>query len=68
MSLDLWYFLELTAIFIILSWSIYIVFRNGQLYYVPIAMMGVGAYFVAFRGYSFQFVEEKRNSMSSERR
>jgi branched-chain amino acid transport system permease protein len=47
MSLGLYFYLEITAIFTMLSWSIYILFRNGQLYYVPISTMGIGAYFVA---------------------
>lgn len=47
MSSSLYYFLEYTAIFILLGWAIYIVFRAGQIYNGVIFTMIVGAYFTA---------------------
>jgi branched-chain amino acid transport system permease protein len=40
--------LELSAIFIILGWTLYLVYRVGQLNNAPIAIMGIGAYFSAY--------------------
>lgn len=41
-------FLQWIAIYIILSWAIYIVYRAGQLYNGPIFTMIIGAYFSAY--------------------
>jgi branched-chain amino acid transport system permease protein len=52
-----YYFFETTAIYILLGWAIYLVFRIGQLYNAPIFLMGIGAYFTAYAlrewGWSF---------------
>ena len=48
MQLSWFYFLEFTAIFILLGWAIYIVFKNGQLNNMPIATMAIGAYLYAY--------------------
>jgi len=47
MSPSIFYFLEYTAIFILLGWAIYIVYRAGQIYNGVIFTMIVGAYFTA---------------------
>lgn len=41
-------YLEFVAIFIILGWAIYIVYRAGQLYMAPVFTMTVGAYTSAY--------------------
>jgi len=41
-------YLQFVLTYIILSWSIYIVYRVGQLNYVPVVTMAIGAYFSAF--------------------
>jgi len=48
MTLGLFYFLEFAAIFVLLGWSIYLVFKNGQLNNMPIATMAVGAYLYGY--------------------
>lgn len=48
MSFSLYYFLELTAIFIILGWTLYWVYRIGQLNNAPIAVMAVSAYLCGY--------------------
>jgi branched-chain amino acid transport system permease protein len=48
MSLFMFYFIEISLIYIILGWSIYLLYRNGALYYIPIATMAIGAFFVVF--------------------
>jgi branched-chain amino acid transport system permease protein len=48
MSLSLYYYFQLTAIFIILGWTLYWVYRIGQLNNAPIAVMAVSAYFCTY--------------------
>lgn len=48
MTLTMSYFLQLTAIFILLGWGIYINYRNGQINMSPIYTMAIGAYFSAY--------------------
>jgi len=48
MSLTLYYFLEYTAIFILLGWGIYIVYKAGQIYNGIIYTMIIGAYCYAY--------------------
>lgn len=48
MSLAQTAFLQFVLIFILLSWSVYIVYRAGQLNYTPILTMAVGAYSSAY--------------------
>jgi branched-chain amino acid transport system permease protein len=47
LPLQLYYFLGLTAIFILMSWTIYLPYRVRQLYFVPVACMSASAYFGA---------------------
>jgi branched-chain amino acid transport system permease protein len=48
MSLTFFYFTQNTIIFIILGWAIYLVYRNGKLYYMSVANMALCSYFVAY--------------------
>jgi branched-chain amino acid transport system permease protein len=48
MSLYFVYYLQFTAVFILLTWAFYIPFRGGQLYNGPIYCMAIGGYFSAF--------------------
>lgn len=48
MSSSLHYFLQFVAIFILLSWSIYVNYRNGQLNMGCIYTMCIGAYFSVY--------------------
>lgn len=48
MSLALSSFLQLVAIFILLGWGIYLVYRAGQIYNGPVYTMAIGAYFSAY--------------------
>jgi len=48
MTLNVYYFLQLTAIFIMLGWAVYVNYRNGQLNMAPIYTMAIGAYFSAY--------------------
>jgi branched-chain amino acid transport system permease protein len=41
-------FLKYVILFILLSWSVYIVYRAGQLNYTPVLTMAIGAYFSAY--------------------
>lgn len=47
MSLTLYYFLAITAIYILMSWAIYIPYRMGQLHFMAVANMAISAYFAA---------------------
>jgi len=40
-------FLEHSALYVLLGWGIYLVFRMGEMYFAPIFTMGLGAYFTA---------------------
>ena len=53
MSLPLFYFLAITAIYILMSWSIYIPYRVGQLHFMTVANMAVSAYFAALMAINF---------------
>lgn len=53
MSLTLFYFLAITAIYILMSWSIYIPYRIGQLHFMTIANMAISAYFAALMAITF---------------
>ena len=48
MPLAIVYFLEFTAILILLGWALYLPYRSGQLYLAPIYCMATGAYFAAY--------------------
>jgi len=48
MSLFQFYFVELTAVNIMLAWAIYLVFRADQIYFGPMYTMCIGAYFAAY--------------------
>lgn len=52
-----YYFLEFSAIFIIVGWGIYIIYRQGQICYTPFLTMIIGAYFTALstRDWSWPF-------------
>ena len=53
MSLPLFYYLAITAIYILMSWSIYIPYRVGQLHFMTVANMAVSAYFAALMAINF---------------
>lgn len=57
MSLSLFYFLNLTAVHILMTWSLYLPYRLGRLHFVVIANMGIGAYAAGYlatvQGWSF---------------
>jgi len=47
LSLTLFYFLGIAAIYILMSWAIYIPYRMGQLHFMTVANMAISAYFAA---------------------
>ncbi|MBI9104820.1 MAG: branched-chain amino acid ABC transporter permease [Spirochaetales bacterium] len=47
MSLPLFYYLAITAIYILVSWAIYLPYRVGQLHFMTVANMAISAYFAA---------------------
>lgn len=47
MSLPLFYYLAITAIYILMSWALYIPYKMGQLHFTAVANMAVSAYFSA---------------------
>ena len=53
MSLTLFYYLAITAIYILMSWSIYIPYRIGQLHFMTVANMAISAYFAALMAINF---------------
>lgn len=53
MSLTAFYYLAITAIYILMSWSIYIPYRIGQLHFMTVANMAVSAYFAALMAINF---------------
>ncbi len=53
MSLTLFYYLAITAIYILMSWSIYIPYRVGQLHFITVANMAISAYFAALMAINF---------------
>ncbi len=48
MSLGLYYYFQLSAIFIMLGWTLYWIYRIGQLNNAPIAIMAIGAYLSSY--------------------
>ncbi len=58
MSLPLFYFLAITAIYILVSWAIYLPYRVGQLHFMAVANMAISAYFsaVAVQQWGWPFV------------
>ncbi len=50
MSLFQLYFLQFSAIYIILAWAMYLPFRANQPYFGPFYSMALGAYFAAYSG------------------
>ncbi len=55
MSLPLYYFLAITAIYILMSWSIYLPYRMGQLHFMTVANMAISAYFAALMAIHFSW-------------
>ena len=55
MSLTLFYYLAITAIYILMSWSIYIPYRIGQLHFMTVANMAISAYFAALMAINFSW-------------
>ncbi len=55
MSLPLYYFLAIAAIYILMSWSIYIPYRVGQLHFMTVANMAISAYFAALMAINFSW-------------
>ena len=53
MSLTLFYYLAITAIYILMSWSIYIPYRVGQLHFMTVANMAISSYFAALMAINF---------------
>ena len=53
MSLTAFYYLAITAIYILMSWSIYLPYRIGQLHFMTVANMAVSAYFAALMAINF---------------
>ncbi|MDC7227083.1 MAG: branched-chain amino acid ABC transporter permease [Spirochaetales bacterium] len=53
MSLPLYYYLAITAIYILMSWSIYIPYRVGQLHFMTVANMAISSYFAALMAINF---------------
>jgi branched-chain amino acid transport system permease protein len=47
MPSSVYFFLEFSAIYILVGWGIYVVYRNGQICYSPFLCMTIGAYFTA---------------------
>lgn len=58
MSLPTYYYLAITAIYILMSWSIYLPYRMGQLHFMTVANMAISAYFAAYASihWSWPFV------------
>ncbi len=55
MSLPLYYYFAITAVYILMSWSIYIPYRMGQLHFMTVANMALSAYFSAFTAINFSW-------------
>jgi len=54
----LYYFLVFTAIYILMGWSFYLPYRVGHLYFLPISIMAICAYFagIASREWNWPFL------------
>ena len=55
MSLTSFYYLAITAIYILMSWSIYLPYRIGQLHFMTVANMAISAYFAALMTIHFSW-------------
>lgn len=53
MSLPFYYYLAITAVYVLMSWSIYIPYRTGQLHFMTVANMAISAYFSALMAINF---------------
>lgn len=53
MSLAFYYFLSITAIYILMSWALYLPYRVGQLHFMSIANMAICGYFGAYAAKSW---------------
>ncbi|MDC7124036.1 MAG: branched-chain amino acid ABC transporter permease [Spirochaetales bacterium] len=53
MSLTLFYYLSITAIYILMSWALYLPYRVGQLHFMSVANMAISAYFAAIMAVNF---------------
>lgn len=57
MSLPIFYYLAITAVYILVTWAIYLPYRVGQLHFMAVANMAISAYFGAIAalhwGWSF---------------
>ncbi|MBI9106964.1 MAG: branched-chain amino acid ABC transporter permease [Spirochaetales bacterium] len=51
----MYYFLAIAAIYILMSWSIYIPYRVGQLHFMTVANMAISAYFAALMAINFSW-------------
>jgi len=45
LPLPLYYFLAVTAIYILMTWALYLPYRVGQLHFLPVACMAISGYF-----------------------
>ena len=54
----LYYFIGLTAVYILMGWSFYLPYRVGHLYFLPISIMAICAYFagIASREWHWPFI------------
>ncbi len=55
MTLTLFYYLAITAIYILMSWSVYLPYRIGQLHFMTVANMAISAYFSALMTIHFSW-------------
>ncbi|PIE03953.1 MAG: branched-chain amino acid ABC transporter permease [Spirochaetales bacterium] len=55
MSLPLYYYLAITAVYILMSWSLYLPYRMGQLHFMTVANMAFSAYFAAFMSVNYSW-------------
>ena len=55
MSLTSFYYLAITAIYILMSWSVYLPYRIGQLHFMTVANMAMSAYFAALMTIHFSW-------------
>ena len=53
MSLPIFYYLAITAIYILVSWSFYLPYRVGQLHFITVANMAISSYFAALMAINF---------------
>ena len=48
MSLPMFYYLAITAIYILMTWAIYLPYRVGQLHFIVVAIMAICGYFAGY--------------------